>query len=186
MRKIQVFNFITLDGYYKDQDQGIGWHQHGKEEGEFSAENMKSGNCLLFGRKTFEMMKEFWTSPIAADMFPEVAKGMNAAEKWVCSRTIPEPGWTNSQVITGELISEIRKMKQSEGADITILGSGEIVTQLTEANLVDAFQIMIDPVVIGSGTSVFSGITNRQNLRLVGTRTFSSGAVLLDYLADSL
>lgn len=185
MRKIQVFNFITLDGYYKDSDQGIGWHQHGKEESDFSAENMKSGNSLLFGRKTFEMMKGFWTSPLAAEMFPEVANGMNAAEKWVCSRTIYEPGWTNSQAITGDLISEIRKMKQSEGSNITILGSGEITTLLTEANLVDAFQIMIDPVVIGRGTSVFSGISNPHKLRLVSTRIFSSGAVLLDYQAGS-
>jgi dihydrofolate reductase len=185
MRKIQVFNFITLDGYYKDKDQGIAWHQHGKEEGEFSAENMKSGNGLLFGRKTFEMMEGFWTTPIAAEMFPEVAKGMNAAEKWVCSRTISEPGWQNSRLISGDLISEIRKLKQSEGTNITILGSGEIVTQLTDARLVDAFRIMIDPVGIGKGTSIFNGMSAPCNLKLTGTRTFSSGAVLLDYQADS-
>ncbi len=88
MAQLSAFTFIKLDGYYKGKNEDISWHQHGQEEGEFSANNLQSDNILLFGRKTYEMMANFWQSPAAYESFPEVAAGMNKSEKIVFSRTL--------------------------------------------------------------------------------------------------
>jgi dihydrofolate reductase len=88
MSKLTVFNFITLNGFYKDAFNDIRWHTHGEEEGDFSAEMLQQNNILLFGRITYEMMSGFWPTEIALSSMPEVAQGMNAAEKIVFSKTL--------------------------------------------------------------------------------------------------
>src|SRR5438093_750762 len=115
MRQISVFNFITLNGFYKGPNEDISWHNHGGEENEFSIEGLKTGNILLFGRKTFEMMKSFWPTEEAKKQFPVVAEGMNKSEKIVFSKTLKEPGWENTKIINGNIIEEIKKMKQGAG-----------------------------------------------------------------------
>ncbi|TND07234.1 MAG: dihydrofolate reductase [Bacteroidetes bacterium] len=181
MAKLSVFNFITLDGYFKGPNEDTSWHKHGKEESEFSEESLKSGNILLFGRVTYEMMAGFWPTPAASGLFPEVAKSMNAAEKIVFSRTMKHAGWSNTRIIKDNLVEEIRKRKQVQGKDMTILGSGSILTQLAEQGLIDEYKIMIDPVAIGNGTPIFKGIKRPLDLKLTETKTFRSGVVLLCY-----
>lgn len=181
MRNLTSFQFITLDGYYKGLNEDISWHKHGQEEGEFSSENLKSENILLFGRTTFEMMANFWPSPIAYENFPLVAEGMNKAEKIVFSKTLKTANWNNTRVINKNIIDEVKKLKQSDGKDMTILGSGSIVSQFADAGLIDTYQIMIDPVAIGKGTSLFKNISHQLDLTLISTRTFKSGVVLLSY-----
>jgi dihydrofolate reductase len=182
MRKLSVFNFITLNGFYKDADGGISWHQHGAEESQFSAESMKAGNTLLFGRVTYEMMAGFWPTPMAMQHDPATARGMNAAEKIVFSRSLKKADWSNTTIVSGDLIGEVKKMKQKEGNNMTILGSGSIVSQLADAGLIDEYQIMVDPIAIGDGTPIFSGIQKQLNLKLTATRTFKTGVVLLSYV----
>jgi len=183
MGKLSVFNFISLDGYYKDANNGIDRHQHGQEEGEFSAKNLEHDNILLFGRITYEMMASWWPSQNAIDAMPEVAKGMNQAEKIVCSNTIQHTNWQNTRIMSGDIVDQIAELKKTSPKDITILGSGNLSTQLAEAGLIDTYQIMIDPVAIGKGTSIFSGIQRQLNLKLSNTRSFKSGTVLLNYEA---
>lgn len=181
MRKITSFQFITLNGYYKGSNEDISWHKHEQEEGEFSSESLKSENILLFGRITFEMMANFWPSPMAYENFPLVAEGMNKAEKIVFSNTLKEVAWKNTRIINENIMEKIQRIKQSEGKDMTILGSGSIAGQFADAGLIDAYQIMIDPVAIGKGTPLFKNIRNQLDLKLTGTRTFKSGVVLLSY-----
>jgi dihydrofolate reductase len=181
MRKLSTFTFITLDGYYKGQNEEINWHKHGPEEGEFSAENLETGNILLFGRITYEMMASFWPTPMAYETFPIVAEGMTKAEKIVFSHTLEKADWENTRIVKDNMIEEVKKLKQYGENDLTLLGSGSILTQLAEANLVDEYQIMIDPVAIGTGTSLFKNINRQLDLKLVSTRTFKSGVVLLRY-----
>lgn len=181
MRKLTVFNFISLNGYYKGQDNDISWHRHGAEEGTFSADSLKADNILLFGRVTYEMMAFWWPSPMAAEAYPEVAKGMNAAEKIVFSTIIEQPKWNNTTVMHGDIVSRIRQMKQQPGKNMTILGSGSIVSQFAEAGLIDEYQIMIDPIVLGEGTSIFKGLKHNLNLTLTDSKVFKSGVVLLSY-----
>lgn len=181
MRQLNAFTFTTLDGYYKDPENDIQWHQHGPEEAEFSAASMAAGDTLLFGRVTFEMMEAFWPTPQAFENFPAVAEGMARAEKIVFSRAARQTNWENARYASEDLIDFVRRLKQTPGANLTLLGSGTILTQLADHGLIDTYQIMIDPVAIGDGRPIFAGLKQRLDLKLLDSRRFQSGVVLLTY-----
>ena len=127
------------------------------------------------------MMASFWPTEMAAQQFPDVAKGMNKAKKLVVSGTLKKADWKNTEIINGDIIEQIRQLKQNSTKDITILGSGQLLTALAAENLVDEYGIMIDPVAIGAGSSLFKGLATPLQLQLAGTRTFKSGVVLHNY-----
>jgi len=183
MRKISVFNFMTLDGYYKGPNEDISWHKQGvgEEEQALAAEGSKSESVLLFGRVTFEMMESYWPTPMAMQQNKEVAEGMNASEKIVFSRTLKKTDWKNTRIVKDNMVEEVRRLKKEPGKDITILGSGTIITQLAEYALIDSYQFLVDPVVLGEGTSIFKGIEHRPELKLTDSKSFKSGALLLTY-----
>jgi len=182
MAKLSVFNFVTLDGYYKDVNNKTDWHKHGgEEEGKFSAESAQSGSMLIFGRVTYDMMAGFWPSPMAHEMFPAVADGMNKSEKIVFSKKMKKADWSNTKVVNGNIVEEMKKLKKSSKTDLTILGSGSIVAQFAEVGLIDTYMFMVDPIAIGSGTSIFKGMKRQLNLKLISSRAFKSGAVLNTY-----
>ncbi|MBC7901465.1 MAG: dihydrofolate reductase family protein [Saprospiraceae bacterium] len=181
MRKLTVFNFVTIDGYFKGLNEDIGWHKHGDEEAEYSAESLKSDNTLLFGRVTYEMMAGFWPTPMAYEKFPVVAEGMNNAEKIVFSKSLKKAAWNNTAVMNGNIIEKMRKMKQQPGSDMTLLGSGSISSLFADQGIVDEYRILMDPIAIGDGTPLFKGIKQNLNMKLINTRVFRSGAVLRFY-----
>lgn len=181
MAILSAFNFLTLNGFYKGLNEDIGWHRHGEEEAAYSLEGFKSESILLFGRVTYEMMASFWPTPEAIKTMPAVAEGMSKAEKIAFSRTLQKAEWNNTRVLKENIVGEIRAMKRTSRRDMTILGSGSIVTQFAEAGLIDTYLMMVDPVAIGAGTSVFGGIKRKLDLRLTNARTFKSGVVLLSY-----
>jgi len=181
MGKLVVFDFISLNGFFKGADGDLSW-AHGDEESDaFAVESNKKGGMLLFGRVTYEMMAEFWPTPYAHELNPALADGMNKAEKVVFSRTLLNPEWNNTRVVSDDMIEEIKMLKQIRGKDMAILGSGSIVNQLAEAGLIDEYQIMIHPIVLGGGTSILNGIKRKLNLKLISSRVFKSGKVLLCY-----
>ncbi|MGN7885810.1 dihydrofolate reductase family protein [Dyadobacter endophyticus] len=184
MGKLIAYNFTTLNGYFKGVDNDISWHRHGEEENGFAADNLEAKATLLFGRVTYEMMAGFWPTSIAADNMPEVAKGMNEAEKIVFSTSLQNVDWENTTLVKGDLLEAVRKLKAIPGKVMTILGSGSIITQLAEARLIDEYQFMIDPVAIGKGTPSFQGLTQKLDLKLTAHRVFESGVVLLSYEAS--
>jgi dihydrofolate reductase len=106
MRTLSVFNFVTLNGYFKAANEDLSWHKQnaGKDDQEFAAEGAKSESVLLFGRKTYEMMAGYWPTPEALKNNRQVAEGMNTSEKIVFSRTLKNVTWNNSKVITGNII----------------------------------------------------------------------------------
>jgi dihydrofolate reductase len=182
MRKLRVFESISIDGYFADRGNDISWAHAGRPDAEFAA--WVSGNAstsaeLLFGRKTYQMMEAFWPTAEAAKQMPKVAAGMNAAIKHVASRTI-QPAWTNARLLEGELIASVRALKATPGQGLTILGSGEIVDQLDAAGLVDEFQFVILPIALGGGRPVFA---HRRALKLVEQRAFACGNVAVTYAA---
>lgn len=181
MRKINSFTFLTLNGFFKGPKEDISWHHHGGEEAKFSEEGANSDSILVFGRVTYDLMASFWPTPMAAEQFPMVAKGMNKSEKIVFSKTLKKAAWQNTTVFETDPAKEMSKLKSTAGKDITILGSGSIVTQLSEQGLIDTYQVMIDPVAIGKGTSLFSGMKTKLDLELSSHRIFKSGVVLLTY-----
>jgi dihydrofolate reductase len=181
MRNLRAFNFVTLNGFYKGPNGEIDWHRHGAEENEYAAEALGSGSTLLFGRVTYEMMAGYWPTPMAIQNDPVVADGMNKAEKILFSRTLKKAEWKNTRLVKDDIVEEIRKMKRLPGKDMTILGSGSIVTQFAEEGMIDEYQIMVDPVALGDGTPLLKGIRHKLDLELISTRTFGSGVVLLCY-----
>jgi dihydrofolate reductase len=182
MRKLIVFNSISLDGYFVDQNGGMGWaHNNSAEFDAFVEENAKGGGELLFGRKTYDLMVSFWPTPFAAQSYPIVAERMNNLSKVVFSRTMDKPSWNNTKLVKGDIAAEVRKMKQESGVDMVIMGSGTLVSQLEQERLIDEYQVVLIPVVLGSGRTMFEGVKEKLSLTLTKTRTFSNGNVFLCY-----
>jgi dihydrofolate reductase len=181
MRKLTVFNLVTLDGYFAGQGGDISWHNVDEEFQELANAASNSGNTLLFGRVTYELMASYWPTPEAIKNDPIVAQGMNSATKIVFSRTLNKVDWNNTRLVKNDMLSEIRELKQESGKDLAVLGSGSIVSQLAQERLIDEYQILLNPVVIGKGKTMFEGVKDRFSLKLTKTRVFGNGNVLLSY-----
>ncbi|HEY6477530.1 MAG TPA: dihydrofolate reductase family protein [Polyangia bacterium] len=179
MRKLRVFESISVDGYFTDARGDMSF-AHGRQDAEFAgwvSGNASGGGELLFGRKTYQMMEAFWPTPLAAQQMPAVAKGMNAAKKYVASRTIT-PTWNNTHLLEGDLVKAVRDLKAVDGPGITLLGSGSVAAELGAAGLVDEYQFVVVPVALGGGRTMF---TKGCSLRLVEQRAFTCGNVVLTY-----
>lgn len=182
MVQLISFTFITLNGFYKGEHEETGWHQHQGEAAKFADEASGSDNILLFGRKTYDMMAGFWPTPMAHELYPIVAENMNKARKIVCSNTMKKADWHNTEIISGDIIRQLAELKRTSKNDMTILGSGSLLTQLTDAGLIDNYLIMLDPVALGSGTPIFNGLKNETQFKLNSCRAFENdGIVLLNY-----
>ena len=183
MRKLKVFNSVTADGYFTDKNNDMSWaHRASDPEWDaFVAGNAKSGGELLFGRITYDLMNSFWPTPMAAQHFPEVADGMNKARKVVFSRRMDHASWQNTRLIKGNLADEVRKLKEEEGDQLVIMGSGSIISQLALENVIDEYQMVMNPIVLGAGRTMFDGIKGKLNLKLINSRAFQNGNVLLTY-----
>lgn len=182
MGKLSVFNFMTLNGFYKGAKEDISWHKNnaGQEEGDYAAQGAQSNSMLLFGRTTYEMMAGFWPTPAAMEYMPKVAEGMNKSEKIVFSTKLKKADWNNTRIVRKNIVDEVMTLKNA-GKIMTILGSGTIVSLLADANIIDEYQFMLDPVALRKGTSIFKGITADIELALTDSKVFKSGAVLLCY-----
>jgi dihydrofolate reductase len=186
MRKIVAFEQVSLDGFFVDAKGDMsGAHKQDAEWNAFTAGNAGGNGALLFGRKTYDMMASFWPSPMAMQTMPEVAEGMNRLAKFVVSRTLESASWRNTTLIKGDLVASLREMKNSAGPDLVILGSGSIVSQLADAGLIDEFQIIVNPLILGQGRTLFESVTKKIPLRLLKTRAFGNGNVILYYEPQS-
>ena len=182
MRKVHVFDNVSLDGFFTDENNDMSWaHTRDEEWNAFAGGNAGGDAELLFGRVTYEMMAAFWPTPQAAQMLPDVAAGMNRLPKTVFSRTLTKVTWQNTTLIKGDLVSEVTRMKQQPGPDLVILGSGTIVSQLTQARLIDEYQIVMSPIVLGKGRTLFETVEGKVGLTLTKTRAFKNGNVVLWY-----
>jgi dihydrofolate reductase len=184
VRKLIVFNHVTLDGYFVSAGGDMSWAKQGNDDmeyQEFVAENAGGDGQLIFGRVTYQMMASYWPTPLAEQHMPEVAAGMNRMPKTVFSTTLKEATWNNSQLIKDDIVEAVRKMKNEPGPGMTILGSGSIVAQLAPENMIDEYQIMLDPVALGKGRTMFDGIREMLTLKLTRSRTFKNGKVFLCY-----
>lgn len=186
MARVMVFNSITLDGYFTDAKGDMSWAHAGGDDPEwqeFVAGNASGGQGrLLFGRKTYEMMKSFWPTEEARQQMPEVAEGMNSMSKVVFSRTLAEATWSNTRLVKTDPAAEVRRLKK-DGPDMVVLGSGTIVALLAQAGLVDEYQMVMCPVVLGAGRTMFDGVTAKPQLDLKTSRPFRNGKVVLTYEA---
>jgi dihydrofolate reductase len=181
MRKIIVFENVTLDGFMAGPNGELDWPIRDDEVTEFSKEGNDSTDMFLFGRVTYDMMASFWPTPVGKSTNPAFAESLNNTPKIVFSTTLKKADWQNTEVIQELTKEEILKLKQLSGKNMMIFGSGTLVEQLTKMGLIDEFQLMMNPVVLGKGKPLFNNITDRMNLTLVSSKTFKSGLVLLQY-----
>jgi len=185
MARLSVFNQISLDGYICDMNGEMSWaHRDDPEWNQFTAENAGSGGQLVLGRITYELMAGFWPTAYAVEQMPEVAERMNSMPKLVFSRKLREAAWNNTRVFNGDIAAEVCRIKQESGPDMAILGSGSIVAQLATEGLIDEYQIVVVPTVLGTGKTMFAGIQEKINLKMIQVRTFANGNVLLRYEPD--
>ena len=185
MGRIVSFTHVSIDGFFAGPKGEIDWFKHQDDEDrQFSAEASRGSGTLIFGRTTYEMMAGYWPSLDAARDNPDVAEAMNRTPKIVFSRTLnpvkDSPSWKNIRIIREIRREEILKLKREATGDFAILGSGSIVQQLAGLGLIDEFQLMVNPVILGSGKYLFRDV-NRMNLRLLEERTFGNGRVFLRY-----
>lgn len=157
------------------------WHfQFWNEEmGKFKFDELFASDALLLGRVTYQGFASAWPSMTDEEGF---ADRMNSLPKFVVSTTLEDPlEWNNSTLIKGNIAEEVANLKQQPGQDILIYGSGDLVHTLMQHGLIDQYRLLVHPVVLGSGKRLFKDGSDTTVLRLVETKTFGSGVVVLTY-----
>ncbi len=184
MPKLIVFNHVTLDGYFTGVNGDMSFAHEGSDDAEWSAfveQNAGGGGALLFGRVTYDLMAGYWPTAQARQSMPAVADRMNGMPKFVVSRTMQRADWSNTTLLNGDLVADVRQAKQSAGMAITILGSGSIVAQLAPEGLIDEYHFIVNPVVLGAGRTMFERVARSVKLTPMTSRTFRNGKILLSY-----
>jgi dihydrofolate reductase len=184
MGRIVVTEFVSLDGVMEDPGgsenfaQG-GWSfkiSRGDEGDKFKLDETFASKALLLGRVTYQGFAEAWPSRDG-----EFADKFNNMPKYVVSSTLGEPEWNNSTVLKGDLVEEVRKLKQDQDGDIVVHGSAKLVQTLIEHDLVDELRLMVYPVVLGSGKRLFGETSDKKPLRLVESKVVGDGVSILIY-----
>jgi dihydrofolate reductase len=181
MRKVIFYMLTSIDGFYEGPNREIDWHNVDEEYNDFAIDFLDHVDLLLFGRLTYELMAGYWPTEAAKRDDPVVASKMNGLSKIVFSRTLEKAEWENTRLVRSYVPEEVLRIKGEEGKDIAIFGSSDLVVSLIRFNLIDEFRIMVNPIVLGKGKSVFAGIEGRYRLKLKNMRAFESGNVLLYY-----
>jgi dihydrofolate reductase len=184
MRNIVVSEFVSLDGVMEDPGGAEG-SKHGgwtfqfgsAEQEQWKAEELFRADALLLGRRTYQGFAAAWPTMPGTGAYGE---RMNSLPKHVASTTLAETTW-NARLIKGDLAEELSKLKQEDGQDILVFGSGQLVHALIAQGLVDEYRLVVFPVVLGSGKRLFPEGGEKKTLRLVESKPFPSGVVVLTY-----
>lgn len=172
---------ISLDGYFEGPNHDLSWHNVDEEFNAFAIDQTSKIDTLIFGRRTYELMANYWPKGAALEDDPVVAKQMNDMPKVVFSSTLERVDWQNSRLATGNLKDEILNLKKQAGNSLAVFGSNNLCVSLLDEGLLDEIRVIVNPVVIGAGTPLFAGIKRKLDLQLVGSRQFTSGNQLLTY-----
>jgi dihydrofolate reductase len=191
MRKVIVSEFLTVDGVMQapgdsDEDREGGFEHGGWQlpyfddiAGSSVAEGFGSAGGLLLGRKTYDIFAAYWPNQPADDPFVGT---MNSIPKFVASRTLEEPlKWENSTLLKGDVAKEVARLKEQSGGDLQVIGSGDFAQTLMQHDLVDEYALMVHPLVLGTGKRLFRDGNPRTALRLVDTKTTTTGTLILTY-----
>ncbi|MCC6984270.1 MAG: dihydrofolate reductase [Bauldia sp.] len=182
MRKLSVFNNVSLDGYFTGRDGGLDWAERSDPEwNEFTAANTGGGGEIVLGRVTYQLMASYWPTPAAMQENAGVAIHMNGLRKYVFTRTLKKTDWANTTLLHADPATEIARLKGEPGEDMVILGSGTIVAQLAAAGLIDEYQFVVVPVALGAGRTMFEGVPSPLPLRHRRSRIFANGNLVLWY-----
>jgi len=190
MRMLRAIELLSLDGVLQapgapDEDTEGGF-RHGGWQRPYSddvlataaAEGMAETDAYLFGRKTYEKMAAFWPTAAADDPY---ARHLNAAPKYVASRTLQRVDWQNSTLIEGDVAVAVTRLKEQPGRNIAVLGSGKLVETLAEHDLVDEYFLAVYPIVLGGGKRLFREYDDAKKLELMDSKVTTTGGLLLTY-----
>jgi dihydrofolate reductase len=195
MRRIVTFNRVTADGYFSGDDGNLSWAVPDAELDQTASAGMPETDMILFGRRTYEMFAAFWpralddpagapdphNAGIRSPGMRAFATFLNDTAKRVFSKTLKDASWKNTQLLRGLEPAEIDGLKHQPGKDIIIFGSGSIVSQLTRHGLIDEYQFVVSPLLLGSGRPLIAGLPTGLKLELLECRPYRSGNVMLRY-----
>jgi dihydrofolate reductase len=196
MRKIIMFNHVSPDGAFAAPDGGLDWTVPDPRLEADSVHGMSGPGAMLFGRKTYEMFEAFWpkaldgASTTAQDPHDKnrrtegiraMAEWINAAEKFVFSKTRKSVTWHNSHLLPTFDPQAVRALKERPGKDLMLFGSASLVSQLSEHGLIDEYQFVVSPVLLGSGRPLLGQVPLRRKLKLLEAKPYPSGVVMLRY-----
>lgn len=176
---------VSLDGYFEGVNHDLSWHNVDAEFNEYAIEQTKNVGVLLFGRRTYELMRDYWPTETSRKEDPIVAEQINTTPKIVFSTTLEKTEetkyWRNVTLVKENVEEEVKRLKEESGKDIAIYGSNSLCVSLLKMGLLDEIRIMVNPVVIGSGTPLFKGLEKKVPFHLLRVKQFTNGNVLLTY-----
>jgi dihydrofolate reductase len=183
MRKVIVSEYVTLDGIM-DMEAPEQWHFPfwNDELAKYAQDLLFASDALLLGRVTYEGFAATWPSVSDEQGF---ADRMNSLPKYVVSTTLTQVEWNNSRLIKDNVADELTKLKQQPGQNILVYGSADLVHALMQQDLIDEYRLWVHPVVVGRGKHLFKEGVDTKVLKLIETKTFSSGVVALTYQPES-
>jgi dihydrofolate reductase len=181
MRKVVTDHLLSLDGYFGGPNGEIDWFGFDEESMEWSRKIMGAADSIVMGRRTFELMAQFWPTQSARDQEPYIAEHMTDLPKIVFSRTVESSTWKNTTFVRRPVAELIREQKQGTGGSILVLGSSLILADLWKEHLVDEVNVRIQPIVVGKGRPLFPQADSHQPLTLKESRMFQSGVTALRY-----
>jgi len=192
MRMMFFFQSVSLDGFFEGPDHDISWHNVDDEFNRFAIEQLRETDTILFGRRTYQLFESYWPGVTrasgASDENIEIARLINNMNKVVFSRTLSgveeKENWRNVRLVHEASPEEIRSWKQRPGKALSV-GGNNLAVSLARMGLIDELRIMVMPVLLGKGNRLFSDANEKMNLRLVSTRAFKSGNVLLCYRREN-
>ena len=194
-RRIVMFNWVTADGYFAGPDGNLEWVVPDEEQAQAAVEGIPGFDTVLFGRRTYELFEGFWRHAVDdSSTAPDphhpgrrsrehhaIAIWINETTKLVFSRTLKDVTWRHSRVLHELDPREIETMKSQPGKDMMIFGSGSILSQLTQHGLIDEYQFVLCPMLLGSGRPLLSNVSKNLRLDLLEAKPYPSGDVLLRY-----
>ena len=181
MRTLASFIVTSLDGFYEGPNGVFDWMTPDEEFNDFAVRQLDDADTLGFGRATYKHMAAYWPTEQARVNDPAITSRMNTKPKVVFSAALEYAGWSNTTILAGEAVELIETERTAGGGELLVLGSAHLTAHFAAAGVLDELRIMICPIVLGSGHSLFEDLKDRISLTLLHLRQFDSGNVLLTY-----
>jgi len=183
-----MFMMLSVDGYFEGPNHDLSWHNVDDEFNKFAVDMLRSADLFIYGRRMYQVMAEAWPrmakDPTLSNEDKEIARLINNTPKIVISKTLEKveesENWKNIKLVHKFDVDEVKRLKEQPGKNI-LIGGSELAISFVKEGLMDEFWFMINPVIIGKGTAILSGLGQKLGLELIMTRSFKSGNLLLYY-----